>query len=170
MGDVFAYTALATKCGFKRLERLDMRDTNIGDTEWMCFGRIETLRTFIAGRTIDDGTATTTDERLTDRCLSSLSTVVQQGDKECRLEVIGLTGTGVTNASMLAVGKALTKLRRMDVRGTRVTQAGACDLRKVRADCEVLFDPEGKNPLAGKPPVEEHNPDGFVLIQAPHFQ
>ena len=169
MGDVFAYTALATRWGFQKLERLDMRDTNITDTEWQCFGRLPSIKKFLAGRTLD-GNQTETDERLNDRALACLAALVQQSRKESPLEEIGLTGTGVTDGSMAAAGKAFVRLRVMDVRGTRVGEGGACAVAKVRPKCQVLFDPEKTNPLAGKPPVTRHNPEEFILIQAPQLQ
>ena len=192
MGDVFAYTALATKCGFKKLEDLDMRGTNIGDTEWSCFGRLPRIKRFLAGKVLppeeerrekrekegkvkeqeqqqgDSGL----DEGLTDRGVSSLVMLVQQGHggHPCLLEELVLTKTGVTNGVMASVGRGFPALRLVDARGTRVTEAGACDLKKARPECRVLFDPEGSNPLAGKPPAVEHNAEDFILIQAPHFQ
>ena len=39
IGDCFAYTALATRFGFGRIVKFDLRDTDITDTELACFGR-----------------------------------------------------------------------------------------------------------------------------------
>ena len=39
IGDCFAYTALATRFGFGRIAKFDLRDTDITDTELACFGR-----------------------------------------------------------------------------------------------------------------------------------
>ncbi len=74
---------------------------------------------------------------------------------------------------MDTVGKSLPSLRRLDVRGTRVTEEGACSLAKGNPDCEVLFDRGEENPLAGTQPPEEARAgdlEQYVLIQAPHFQ
>ncbi len=171
MGEVFAYTALATRCGFKRLERLDLRDTSINDMEWSCYGRLPKIRSLLAGRSLKTGN-NDLDEGLTDRGVSSLTAMVQQGAAGggAHLSEIVLTRTGVTNGVMGALGKAFSSLSSVDVRGTRVTEAGATELNRWRPDCRVLFDPEKENPLANKPPSQQHNPDHYILIQAPTFQ
>ena len=44
VGACFAYCALATRFGFNKIEKFDLRDTEIGDAELVCFGRKPTLK------------------------------------------------------------------------------------------------------------------------------
>ncbi|XP_076285928.1 uncharacterized protein LOC143211813 isoform X3 [Lasioglossum baleicum] len=43
LGECVAYTSLATRFGFKKLEILDLRDTALGDSEVCCFSSTSTL-------------------------------------------------------------------------------------------------------------------------------
>ena len=40
IGEVLAYTALATRYGFINVCKIDLRDTSIGDHELSCFGKL----------------------------------------------------------------------------------------------------------------------------------
>ena len=40
IGEVLAYTALATRYGFRNVCKIDLRDTSIGDHELSCFGKL----------------------------------------------------------------------------------------------------------------------------------
>ncbi|XP_015183494.1 PREDICTED: uncharacterized protein LOC107070111 [Polistes dominula] len=44
LGECVAYSSLATRFGFKKLETLDLRDTALGDSEVSCFSGTKTLR------------------------------------------------------------------------------------------------------------------------------
>ena len=40
IGETLAYTALATRFGFRNVCKIDLRDTSIGDHELSCFGKL----------------------------------------------------------------------------------------------------------------------------------
>ncbi|XP_043494527.1 uncharacterized protein LOC122519249 [Polistes fuscatus] len=44
LGECVAYSSLATRFGFKKLETLDLRDTALGDSEVSCFSGTKTLK------------------------------------------------------------------------------------------------------------------------------
>ena len=51
MGELFAYTALAVRFGFRKLETLDLRDTSVGNSEVPCFGSLPVLTHLYLGHT-----------------------------------------------------------------------------------------------------------------------
>ena len=40
IGEVLAYTAIATRFGFRNVTKMDLRDTSIGDHELSCFAKL----------------------------------------------------------------------------------------------------------------------------------
>ena len=44
IGEVLAYTAVATRFGFRNVTKIDLRDTSIGDHELSCFGNLPKVR------------------------------------------------------------------------------------------------------------------------------
>ena len=47
IGEVLAYTALATRFGFRNVCKMDLRDTSIGDHELSCFGKLPKVNTLL---------------------------------------------------------------------------------------------------------------------------
>jgi len=100
IGECFAYTALATRFGFGNLEFLDLRDTEIGDSELSCFGSKENIKELLVGGEYG--------EKLTDRGFESLWNK--------NIEKLTLTNTSLSEEGLLGLHSTLRKLRYLDVK------------------------------------------------------
>ena len=70
IGEAFAYTAIATRFGFRNLKRLDLRDTNCGSSEIASFGRLPKLEGLKMGLTAPDIEVRTEDNCESDGVIS----------------------------------------------------------------------------------------------------
>ncbi|TRY62759.1 hypothetical protein TCAL_10994 [Tigriopus californicus] len=136
IGETFAYSALATKFGFPKLTKLDMRNTSITDSEVSCYGRLSHLKEYLVGRSSADMNASCFGEG--DGQLSSrgiLSLFIQP----LKLEKLVMTHCDLDNRHMEVVGVHGKNLKLIDFRGTQVDLDGYNELRKHLPNCEILY-------------------------------
>ena len=143
IGECFAYTALATRFGFKRLKSADLRDTNIGNTEVPCFGRLSQITKLYMGKSSAEhvtprAAESEGDGMITDRGIQSLHKV--SGDPHVsKITHLSLTHTKVTDASLPKLAKSLP-LTWLDLTGTEVTNDAVVEVRRIRPGCLVVRD------------------------------
>ena len=87
--------AIYTRFGFGNLEFLDLRDTEIGDSELSCFGSKENIKELLVGGEYG--------EKLTDRGFESLWNK--------NIEKLTLTNTSLSEEGLLGLHSTLRKLR-----------------------------------------------------------
>jgi len=144
MGECFAYTALACRFGFRKVEKLDLRDTTVGDQEAACFSRLPELRQLYLGFTKPVPTASedaAQNKGVTDKGLRNLCAPSSDpADFESKLEVLSLTNlAGVTDSMLPMVATSLTRLSVLEVAGTKVTKEGAGAVVARRPGCNVVM-------------------------------
>lgn len=157
IGETFAYTALATRFGFRNVEIMDLRDTCIGNSEVSCFGRLPKMRRIMFGRSSvhsdPSGAAAAAatladppyppsegDGRISDRGIESMCPMA--GDPPSEITHLSLQNTLVTNKVIKPLADKLKKLQWLDLTGTKVTPDGVSDFKKFRSDCKVIYTEE----------------------------
>ncbi len=143
IGEIFVYTALATRFGFLGVKVLDLRDTMIGDTEVPCFGRLPEVTTLYLGRT-ESREAVEVPERsesngsITDRGVVSMCMgIAQDSTRHTKLTKLTLAWTEVSDKCLPDIAKSLP-LTMLDVRGTAVTLEAVQRYNNLRPNCRVL--------------------------------
>lgn len=133
VGECFAYTALATRFGFNKVEVFDLRDTDIGDTEVQCFGRkVAVLELLLGGER---------GEKITDRGILSLISTSGVPVFHSKLQKLVMARTSVTDKSLELLASKLPSLRHLDVRASQVTCAGVAEFQELRSACVLLAEP-----------------------------
>lgn len=110
VGACFAYCALATRFGFNKIEKFDLRDTGIGDTELVCFGRKSSLKELLIS-----GTCGTIDKmvRVTERGVANIT-----ADGSSNIERLTLTQIDLSDSLLMTLAAEMKRLTYLDVRGS----------------------------------------------------
>jgi len=132
IGECFAYTALATRFGFDKVESFDLRDTDIKDTELACFGRKENLKELLVGGEFAD--------QISDRGLMSICATVNNQPPPASIERLTLQQTKVTDEGLKILAKGLKNLRYLDARGSAVSEDGVRAFMRENENCEIITD------------------------------
>ena len=133
IGDCFAYTALATKHGFNKIEKFDVRDTDITDQELSCFGRKESVKELLVGGKYGDN--------ITDRGIVNLCV-----DRDSKIEKLSLSGcSSITDVSLSTLAREMKHLKHLDVTQCRnITSDGLklfeSDMESRGIYCEIISD------------------------------
>ena len=148
IGECFVYTALATKFGFRKVSRLDLRNTCVGDSEVPCFGRLPCITELCLGRTSlqEDmalqpapGHYSESNGVVSDRGIVSLCLSEMDADQPGKLRRLILLNTDVSDRCLAKLAAAFA-LHHLDVRGTGVTAKGVQCYVQNRPTCEILHD------------------------------
>ena len=141
LGECFAYTALATRFGFKNISWLDLRDTSIGDNEVPCFSRLPKITHLFLGRTASEyipppagseSNGLITDRGIISMCLSD----AQDGNRS--IQELSLVRTDITDRCLLKIAGAFP-IKQLDIRGcTKVTEKGLEAYKLRRPTCNIL--------------------------------
>jgi len=132
IGECFAYTALATRFGFDKVESFDLRDTDIKDTELACFGRKQNLKELLVGGEFGS--------QMTDRGLLSICLSVANQPPPPPIERLTLQQAGVTDEGLKTIARGLKTIRYLDVRGAAVTEKGVRAFIEEKENCEIITD------------------------------
>lgn len=138
IGECFAYTALACRFGFQTVQKIDLRDTSIGDSEVSCFGRLPEVTHLHLGKTTAawPGRNEGGNSGVTDRGLKSLCSFHDDAHVS-KLQHMTLTHLDVTDAVMQNIGTSLPLLH-LDLTGTKVTDEGMRTFVRLRPNCKVI--------------------------------
>ena len=114
IGDCFAYTALATRFGFEKIEKFDLRDTNVSDMDIACFGRKSTLKELLVGGHSENK------EKISDRGIDNLCV-----DNNSTIERLTLDNCDISDRSLIILAEKMKMLKYLDVSRCRnVTSDG----------------------------------------------
>jgi len=166
IGEVFVYTALATRFGFQNTTYIDLRDTfgnldlfyclsykaykftyimyfSVGDSEVTCFGRLPKVTHLYFGRTSNVQMAAPSQSesngRITDRGVLSMCLGPIDANDSGKILNLCLANTDVTDDCLSKLAAAFP-LKVLDVRGTQITGLGIESFTQKRPACEVIHD------------------------------
>ena len=146
IGECFVYTALATRFGFRQVSRLDLRNTNVGDSEVPCFGRLPCINELYLGRTSHREEESTPSDHysesngdISDRGIISLCLSEMDAGSPGNLRTLSLLNTGVSDKCLAKLASAFP-LQHLDLRGTRVTAKGVQSYLQNRPTCDIVYD------------------------------
>ena len=146
IGECFVYTALATKFGFRQVSHLDLRNTNVGDSEVPCFGRLPSITELYLGRTnlreeepMPSDHHSESNGEISDRGIISLCLSEMDAGLPGKLQTLSLLNTDVSDKCLAKLASAFP-LQHLDLRGTRVTAKGVQSYLQSRPKCDVLHD------------------------------
>lgn len=145
IGEVFVYTALATRFGFRHVKVMDLRDTSIGDTEVPCFGRLPEITHLYfgltePGREYQVPSGSESNGQITDRGVIAMCLGGSTGpDGSSKLIHLTLAYTQITDRCLNKIAAHLP-LQFLDVRRTNVTRQGIEAYLGLRPRCKVFFD------------------------------
>lgn len=104
IGECFAYTALATRFGFEKIEKFDLRDTNVSDMDIACFGRKPTLQEILVGGQTENK------DKISDRGIDNLCV-----DSSSNIERLTLDNCDITDRSLITLAENMKRLKYLDV-------------------------------------------------------
>ncbi len=139
IGECFAYTALACRFGFKLVEKIDLRDTCVGDSELACFGRLPEVSHLYLGKSnaASSAAANPNNSGMTDRGMRSLC--VHSGDGHIsKLRHLSLANIPELSDAMLPLIGTSLPLLFLNVAGTKVTDEGLKKFVLLRPHCKVI--------------------------------
>lgn len=144
IGECFVYTALATRFGFRKVSHLDLRNTNIGDSEVPCFGRLPNITDLFLGHTMpmppssrdSESNGCITDRGIISLCLSEMDDAATPG----KLQRLSLIRTEVSDKCLSKLVAAFPSLQHLDLRGTQVTAKGVQYYLEKKPRCQILFE------------------------------
>ena len=130
VGACFAYCALATRFGFNKIEKFDLRDTEIGDSELVCFARKPTLKELLISGA-----------KITER---GISNVVADGVSS--IERLTLSHCDISDALLQTLASEMKQLKYLDVRGSNNLTSDGLKLFESRIEsrpgaskfCEII--------------------------------
>ena len=143
IGECFVYTALATRFGFRNVSHLDLRNTNIGDSEVTCFGRLPKITNLSLGHTVPippsprdcESNGDITDRGVISLCLSEMDAPIPG-----KLQKLSLIRTEVSDRCLSKLAAAFPTLKHLDLRGTQVTAKGVQAYLEKKPTCQILFE------------------------------
>lgn len=100
VGVCFAYCALATRFGFNRIEKFDLRDTDIKDTELVCFGRKPSLKELLINHITERG----------------IANVTAEGGSN--IERLTLSHCSLSDSLLMTLASEMKSLTYLDIRGS----------------------------------------------------
>jgi len=127
IGECFAYTALATRFGFNSVRWLDLRGTNITDSELPCFGRKKNLKEMLVGGEFS--------QRITDRGILSLC----DQPLPMNIEKLTMNQTSVTDTGLALIATSMKTLRYLDMKDSPVTERGVQSFLSTNPLCEIIY-------------------------------
>ena len=144
IGECFVYTALATRFGFRKVVHLDLRNTNIGDSEVPCFGRLPNITDLYLGHTMpispssrdSESNGCITDRGIISLCLSEMDDAAAPG----KLQRLSLIRTEVSDKCLSKLVAAFPLLQHLDLRETQVTAKGVQSYQEKKPTCQILFE------------------------------
>ena len=129
VGVCFAYCALATRFGFNKIEKFDLRDTDIKDTELVCFGRKPSLKELLINHITERGIANVTAEG------------------ESNIERLTLSHCSLSDSLLMTLASDMKSLTYLDVRGSENITTDGLKLFESKVEsrpgasqfCEILY-------------------------------
>jgi len=100
VGVCFAYCALATRFGFNKIEKFDLRDTDIKDTELVCFGRKPSLKELLINHITERG----------------IANVTAEGGSN--IERLTLSHCSLSDSLLMTLASEMKSLTSLDIRGS----------------------------------------------------
>ena len=136
VGNCFAYCALATRFGFNKIEKFDLRDTEIGDAELVCFGRKPTLKELlISGNEHKIN-------RITERGIANIT-----AEGASNIERLTLAHCDLSDSLLMTLASEMKRLTYLDVRESANITTDGLKLFESKVEsrpgasqfCEILF-------------------------------
>ena len=119
VGACFAYCALATRFGFNKIEKFDLRDTGIGDTELVCFGRKSSLKELLISGKKKDNLAMY-QFNVSERGIENIT-----AGGSSNIERLTLAQFDLSDSLLMTLAAEMKRLTYLDVRGsTNITTDG----------------------------------------------
>lgn len=144
IGECMAYSALATRCGFRSLTWIDLRDTNVGDSEVPCFGSLPNLTHLYFGRNHEPETQDfppdfESNGRITDKGVISMCLSALNSGRKNVLQVLTLVNTEITDRSLDKLASAYI-LQVLDVSGCKnITKDGIKNYVSKHPKCKLIL-------------------------------
>ena len=141
VGACFAYCALATRFGFNKIEKFDLRDTGIGDTELVCFGRKSSLKELLISGTKKDNVAMLP-FTVTERGIENIT-----AGGSSNIERLTLAQCDLSDSLLMTLASEMKRLTYLDVRGSANITTDGLKLFESRVEsrpgasqfCEILY-------------------------------
>lgn len=139
-----AYSALATRCGFRSLASIDLRDTNVGDSEVPCFGGLPNLTHLYFGRNHSNENEEyppgfESNGRITDKGVISMCLSAMNSGRKSLLQVLTFINTEITDRSLDKLSAAYV-LQVLDVTGCKnITKDGIKNYVTKHPKCKLIL-------------------------------
>ena len=119
--------SFGNQVGFNSVRWLDLRGTNITDSELPCFGRKKNLKEMLVGGEFS--------QRITDRGILSLC----DQPLPMNIEKLTMNQTSVTDTGLALIATSMKTLRYLDMKDSPVTERGVQTFLSTNPLCEIIY-------------------------------